>query len=165
MSTTEKLYIKTTPSQMVNIGHFSAAGIVALLLIVGMTLGQLILSGLMLVFLVLPYVVWRYLVVSCTVYEITNERIKHRYGVLNKTTNELELYRVRDYQLQQPFWLRLVGCGNVVVISADRTTSELVLWAMADSEKIVNTLRELVEANRRAQGVRNLDMGPAHSFE
>lgn len=150
---------------MVNIGHFSAAGIVALLLIVGMTLGQLILSGLMLVFLVLPYVVWRYLVVSCTVYEITNERIKHRYGVLNKTTNELELYRVRDYQLQQPFWLRLVGCGNVVVISADRTTSELVLWAMADSEKIVNTLRELVEANRRAQGVRNLDMGPAHSFE
>lgn len=165
MSTTEKLYIKTTPSQMVNIGHFAAAGVLALLLIAGMTVVQPMLSGLGLVFLVLPYVIWRYLVVACTVYEITNERIKHRHGVLNKTVNEIELYRVRDYQVQQPFWLRLVGCGNVVVISADRTTDALVLWAVKESEHISNTIRELVEASRRARGVRDLDVGPTNSFE
>lgn len=145
MSSNEKLYLQATPSQMVNIGHYLVAFLLTCTLY-GAVLG-------------IPYAIWRYFVIRCMVYEITSERIKHRYGVFNKVVNELELYRVRDYQVQQPFWLRLVGCGNVVVMSADRTNGELVIWAVEDSEKVANTIRSLVERSRRARGVRDLDVG------
>lgn len=151
MEPTEKVYLKRTPSQMVNIGHFAFAFLLTIT-VFGAVIG-------------IPYAIWRYLVVKCTVYEITSERIKHRHGVLNKTVNELELYRVRDYQVQQPFWLRMVGCGNVVIISSDRTTGELILWAVEDSEKMANTIRKLVEQSRRSRGVRDLDVGSAPMFE
>ena len=151
MEQTEKVYLKRTPSQMVNIGHFALAFLLTITFF-GAILG-------------IPYAIWRYLVVKCTGYEITNERIKHRHGVLNKTVNEMELYRIRDYQVQQPFWLRLVGCGNVVVISADRTTSELVIAAVADSEEMANTIRKLVEQSRRRRGVRDMDVGQAPMYD
>lgn len=151
MDKTEKLYLKRTPSQMVNIGHFAVAGLLTVT-VVGAIIG-------------IPYAIWRYYVVKCIVYEITNERIKRRHGVLNKTVDELELYRIRDYQVQQPFWLRMVGCGNVVVISSDRTNPELTLWAVEDSEKMTNTIRKLVEQNRRARGVRELDVAEAPLYE
>lgn len=167
MDNTERVHLRTTPSQMVNIGHYGAAFVMTLLAFFGMlSLPDMRIVGMLfLTFFIVPYVVWRYLVISCTVYEVTSERIKHRHGVLNKTVNELELYRVRDYQVQQPFWLRLVGCGNVVVISADRTSAELVLWAVTDSEKVANTLRSLVEQSRRTRGVRDLDVGSAPMFD
>ena len=162
----EKTYFKTTPSQMVNAGHFLVATALACTL---MGLGVLLEFPVYISFLGgilgIVYASWRYMVIACTVYEVTSERIKSRTGVFKKTVDELELYRVRDYQVQQPFWLRLVGCGNVVVISADRTTSALMLWAVHDSEKVANTLRKLVENNRRARGVRDLDVGTAeHSY-
>lgn len=136
---------------MINIGHFALAFVLTITLF-GAIVG-------------IPYAIWRYLVVKCTVYEITSERIKHRHGVLNKTVNEMELYRIRDYQVQQPFWLRLVGCGNVVVISADRTTSELVIAAVENSEEMANTIRKLVEQSRRRRGVRDMDVGQAPMYE
>ena len=151
MEQTEKVYLKRTPSQMINIGHFALAFVLTITLF-GAIVG-------------IPYAIWRYLVVKCTVYEITSERIKHRHGVLNKTVNEMELYRIRDYQVQQPFWLRLVGCGNVVVISADRTTSELVIAAVENSEEMANTIRKLVEQSRRRRGVRDMDVGQAPMYE
>lgn len=151
MPPNEKIYVKVTPSQMVNIGHYAAAFLLTCTL-VGAVVG-------------IPYAIWRYFVVRSMVYEVTNERVKHRHGVLNKMVNEMELYRVRDYQVQQPFWLRLVGCGNVVILSADRTDGELVLWAVKDSEKVANTVRALVEQSRRARGVRDLDVGPVNAME
>jgi uncharacterized membrane protein YdbT with pleckstrin-like domain len=151
MDKNETLYLKRTPSQMVNIGHFALSFLLTIT-VLGAVIG-------------IPYAIWRYMIIRCTVYEITNQRIKHRHGVFNKVCNELELYRVRDYQVQQPFWLRTVGCGNVIIISSDRTTGELILSALKDSEQIANTIRKLVEQSRRSRGVRDLDTGSAPLFE
>ena len=155
MEHAEKVYLKRTPSQMVNIGHFALAFVLTVALAI--TIVGPIAS--------IAYAIWRYFVVKCTVYEITSARIKHRHGVFNKTVNEIELYRVRDYQVQQPFWLRLVGCGNVVIISADRTTSELIILAVKDSEAMANTIRKLVEQSRRNRGVRDFDVSQAPMFD
>lgn len=52
--------------------------------------------------LVIPIfmMLWKWLVVKNTRYELTTERLKMRHGVLSEQTNELELYRVRDYRLE-----------------------------------------------------------------
>src|SRR5689334_25396781 len=49
--------------------------------------------------------IWKWLVVKNIRYELTTERLRVRYGVLNKALDELELYRVRDYKLEQPLVL------------------------------------------------------------
>ena len=57
--------------------------------------------------LVVPF--WKWLVVRCTEMTLTNQRLKIRSGVFSRKTNELELYRVKDTTLDEPFILRLVS--------------------------------------------------------
>src|SRR5687767_6004126 len=60
-------------------------------------------------------------------YEITNERIKVEKGILSKRTDELELYRVRDTALLEPFILRLFSAGDILIITTDAATPQIEL--------------------------------------
>ncbi|MEZ5300332.1 MAG: PH domain-containing protein [Verrucomicrobiales bacterium] len=42
-------------------------------------------------------------------YELTNERLKLSTGVLNRKTDVLELYRVKDMELEKPLHFRIFG--------------------------------------------------------
>lgn len=99
-------------------------------------------------------ILWRYLVVKNEVFELTSERLKMHSGVLNKRTSELELYRVKDTQFEQPFWLRLVGLGHVVILSVDKTTPVVRITAVPEANTLREQVRELVEARRSAKRVR-----------
>jgi uncharacterized membrane protein YdbT with pleckstrin-like domain len=102
--------------------------------------------------------IWKWLVVHNIRYELTSERLRIRSGVLNKELEELELYRVRDYKLEQPFWLRLFSLGNVTVTSTDVSQPHVTLRAIADSERVRELIRRNVEDCRTKKGVRALDL-------
>jgi uncharacterized membrane protein YdbT with pleckstrin-like domain len=106
----------------------------------------------------LPYALWRWLVTRCTHYEVTSERLVHEYGVLNKRVEELELYRVKDTAFDQPFWLRLVGLGHVVLRTSDRSDPVFVIRAVREGRALRENLRSLVEKLREKKGVRELDV-------
>jgi uncharacterized membrane protein YdbT with pleckstrin-like domain len=110
--------------------------------------------------LVIPLLVifWNWLVVRCTNYELTTERLRARSGVFSRRTDELELYRVRDYRWEQPFWLRIFGLGNLTLESSDRTNPIFVLRAIADGENLRNTLRRAVEVCKQTKRVREVDV-------
>src|SRR5687767_5427363 len=74
--------------------------------------------------------IWKWLIVRNLRYELTTERLKLRQGVLNKELDEIELYRVRDYKLEQPFWLRLFSLGNIVIRTADESNPVIVMRAV-----------------------------------
>jgi uncharacterized membrane protein YdbT with pleckstrin-like domain len=57
----------------------------------------------------------RYLQTKCTVYELTNERLKTTEGVFSKITDTLELYRVKDIENVQ---LTSDSSSPVVLIAA-----------------------------------------------
>ncbi len=99
-------------------------------------------------------ILWRYLVVRNEEYELTSERLKMHSGVLNKTTTEIELYRVTDTQFEQPFWLRLVGLAHVVVISSDKLSPQTQIRAVPEARELREQLRALVETRRNVKGVR-----------
>jgi uncharacterized membrane protein YdbT with pleckstrin-like domain len=109
--------------------------------------------------LVVPvfYGLWKYLVVKFTQYELSSERLKIRSGVINRKLDELELYRVRDYKLDQPLSLRIFHLGNIVLQTSDRTTPTVVLRAIHDAESVRESLRTHVEACRTKKGVREID--------
>src|SRR5205809_356177 len=52
-------------------------------------------------------------------WELTTERLRVVRGLLNRSTEEVELTRVRDVSCEQSLAQRALGIGNVTVVSAD----------------------------------------------
>lgn len=129
-----------SPSQVINAGKFILCALATL-------------TGVFAI-VAIPYAIWIWLVVKNTRYELTTQRLKLHSGVLNKITEELELYRVTDSRFEQPFFLRLFSLGNVVLISSDDTTPTTRLRAIAEGGPLREKIRTLVEARRDQKRVR-----------
>jgi len=102
--------------------------------------------------------VWKWLVLRNVRYELTTERLRVRQGVLNKELDELELYRVRDYKLDQPFFLRIFSLGNITLRSSDTSHPVVALRAIRDGEAVRERIRRHVEECRVKKRVLPLDL-------
>ena len=140
MAAEERTVWLGTPSQVINLGSFLLLGLFF--------------------WLVIPLfvILWKWLVVKNMKYELTTERLRMRHGVLNKKLDELELYRVRDYKLDQPFFLRIFSLGNIIMQTSDRSHPTVVIQAIPEAEALREQLRTYVEACRTRKGVRELDV-------
>lgn len=97
----------------------------------------------------LGFMFWRWLETRCTHYRLTNERLITTSGVLNRSTNQIELYRIRDYQIDEPFWMRVFGLAYIHVISTDRTDKNMELKAIKGGANLISLIRDQVEALRQ----------------
>jgi hypothetical protein len=102
---------------------------------------------------------WKIIEIRCHHYILTTERLRHTFGVLNKHTEEIELYRVRDTQLHEPFLLRLVNAGNIIIISHDPSSPRFTINAVKDPHHFRELLRAQVESCRQLKGVREWQTG------
>ena len=99
-----------------------------------------------------------YLKTRFTVYEVTDQRIKLKTGILNQEIDECELYRVRDYKVIKPFFQRIFGLGRIELVTSDRSNSNINLNGIKDPENLYNLIRDNVEKIRRKTGTRELDV-------
>lgn len=117
----------------------------------------------------IPWAIARWLQVKCRVFTLTNERLMIESGVFNKGQDLLELYRVRDLQVNQPFWLRLFGLENISLLTTDLTTESIMLDYIPSSLNLRDQFREHIEECRRRKGVRevgiDLDPGAGASMQ
>jgi uncharacterized membrane protein YdbT with pleckstrin-like domain len=88
---------------------------------------------------------------------ITTHRITVEEGVFSKTTEEIELFRVKDIQLEEPFFYRSYNLSDITIISSDRTNRICVIPAIKDGKRIREELRNAVDERREAKGVREFD--------
>jgi membrane protein YdbS with pleckstrin-like domain len=102
-------------------------------------------------------ILWKWLEVKNTKYELTTQRLRTRYGILNKKTDELELYRVRDYKLDQPLFLRLFSLSSVILTTSDKSNPQVVIRAIPNGEDLREQIRTYVEECRTRKGVREVD--------
>ncbi|WP_395749737.1 PH domain-containing protein [Prosthecobacter sp.] len=135
-----------------------AAGIGVAATMFGMVTGGI--GAISYVALVIPLFMWlfRWWATKCTTYELTSQRLRIRSGILNKKTDEMELFRVRDYTMDQPFLLRLVGLGNMTLITSDATTPTLAMRAIPHVEDVREKLRTAVQNERDRKRVRQMDV-------
>ncbi|HEX2827774.1 MAG TPA: PH domain-containing protein [Burkholderiales bacterium] len=114
----------------------------------------------LLCWLVVPIFValWKWLVVRNIRYELTTERLKLREGVLNKVFNEVELYRVRDYRAEQPWYLRPFSLGHVIMGTTDASHPTVTIRAVRDVERVLDLVRRNVEDCRARKNVRAIDL-------
>ena len=106
--------------------------------------------------LIVPIII--YLKTRFTVYELTDERIKLKTGILSQEIDECELYRIRDYKVIKPFFQRIFGLGNIELITSDRSNLKINLNGIKDPENLYNIIRDNVEKVRRKTGTREIDV-------
>jgi uncharacterized membrane protein YdbT with pleckstrin-like domain len=163
----ERIVWQGTPSQIINLPQYLLWGLVFVVLVAA---GTAVLKSLdqvpgaaialLCVLAVVPLVIaaWKWLVVATTEYELTTQRLRTRRGVFNKHLDELELYRVRDYKLEQPFFLRLFSLSTVILQTSDKSNPVLVLKAIPRGDSLREEMRTYVEEARMRRGVREVDM-------
>lgn len=144
----EKTIHQTTPSQIVNLKHFVYAGLLAAGIIVLAIVSS---TPLILAALVLPlfYAWWKWLLVKSTKLTITDQRLIVSQGVFHKSTNETELYRVRDTSIEEPFFYRMFGVGNVIIYSTDEAEGKLHFNAYSKPHWIKDQIRNYAEHCRQ----------------
>lgn len=92
---------------------------------------------------------WRCLDTHFHQYDITSERLRVTKGILSKRMKEMELYRVKETSIHQPFFLRLFRLANVVITVADSSTKqEIVIRAVPEAGALRESLRECIETMR-----------------
>lgn len=104
---------------------------------------------------------WRAVETACTTIAIDAERLTLREGVLTKTTSSVELFRMLDVTLVQPWWQRLLGIGKLVIHTGDASHPQLVLEGMQNAEWLRDTLNRAVIDIRERKGMREITMGYA----
>jgi len=100
----------------------------------------------------------RYLKTKNKVYELTTERLKITEGVFSKVTDTLELYRVKDLEMRQPFLYRLVGTENIQVNTSDVSSPFILIEAIPSTVALADKIRNQVETIRTQKGVREIDV-------
>lgn len=86
---------------------------------------------------------------SHTKYRLTSERLEIRTGRITHKRRTVDLYRVQDLELQEPFYLRMRGAGHLVIRSLDPGEPQVVLTAVPGVRSLHETVRSLVASERR----------------
>ena len=114
--------------------------------------------------LALLIVLWKWQQNMAAKYEITSERLIVRRGIIFKSIDEIELYRVKDVRMDFTLLNQWAGIGNICVTSSDETTrvGDLVMRNIGKAQTRREELRRLVDAARQKRGVREIDMAHDH---
>ena len=88
-----------------------------------------------------------------TKYSLTKEKLLIETGIFNKDEEEIRLYRIMDMTLKRSLWQRLFGLGTIHCCTADKSSPELDIKWIPDSENVKELLSDLVEAERMEKRV------------
>ena len=151
------------PSQVLNFSiYFFWACILIIALVAAAILAEswkwsLLLFGIVaLIALINIAVAWLHL--HAIAYVVTTQRVRIVSGIFSKDIQEIELFRVKDTQANQSFFLRLFGLGTITIVSGDANHPRLVLSGVPQAVELREKLRQEVMTLRQRFGVRELDV-------
>jgi len=86
-----------------------------------------------------------------TTYEITTQRVKIERGILSKSKENVELFRIDHFDLHKPLGMRLAGQCLLHLRSSDTSFPSVMILGIPNLESLADTLREcsLRERSRR----------------
>lgn len=137
------------PSEQVIRGYwtFAAACMVALTPVLYIAIerawGPIALTGILAGMALTPaWAAWKQALVRHTTYELTSERLRVTHGIFSLEVDDIELYRIKDIHVRQPFLQRLCGLGSIVIWSSDVTLPRCRIHAQPIG--VVRELREQI---------------------
>ena len=86
-------------------------------------------------------------------YRITTRRVVVEVGLLGKRLEQVDLYRVADYTVVRPLGQRLLGTGNLVLRTLDRTSPLVPIEGIkTDVVALYERVRAATEVERTKRG-------------
>lgn len=153
--TTEQIIWEGSQSQVLNFGIFISMIIISIIIITV----SVLFFPLAAVLAVIPlfYLFIKWITVKNHRYKVTTERIFYTTGIFSKKTEALELYRVRDVDMYEPFWQRIFKLGNIALTTSDKTSMNFLLKAVPNPAELMNNIRKNVEMRRDVKRVRGVE--------
>ena len=86
-----------------------------------------------------------------TRYEITSQRVRVERGLLSKTKDSLELFRIDHFDVLKPLGMRMAGQCMLHLRSSDAGFASVLIYGVPQLEQLGDQLREcsLQERSRR----------------
>jgi hypothetical protein len=88
---------------------------------------------------------------------LTTERLQIVRGLLSRSTEEIELTRVRDVSVEQSLAQRALGIGTITLIGTDATAPMVTLHDVEEPEQVKELIRQTVRDQRRRNRVRQVE--------
>ncbi len=92
---------------------------------------------------------------SFTKYQLTDENLIIKTGLLSIQEEDIRLYRIMDITLKYTLLDRLFNVGTIVCHSSDVSSPEFELKCIKNAKEVKNTLAKLVDDQRRKYNVRS----------
>jgi len=86
-------------------------------------------------------------------YQLTSQRFIHKFGILVRTTDRIELLDIDDVTFTQGIIQRLLGVGNIRLTSSDRSHPTLGLQGIDQVDKISGMIDDARRKERRRRGL------------
>ncbi len=161
----EEVYYEGSPLLRGDVGRMIFFGLIAAVLIAIPILAYLYkwslplwvsfaLVGIAIIWLFIPIIM-----VRTIRYRISNYRIDFERGILSKSIDTLELWHVEDIHFHQNLLDRMMGVGDITIISHDDTTPQLLLRGVPQPRHLFETLKQRVISVKRQRGVVKMDIG------
>lgn len=96
--------------------------------------------------------IYRYALIQSWRFLIEPEFIRVKYGLVFKRTDQVEMFRVKDYVITRPLTHQLFRMLNLVLKTTDPENPIIELKGIPESE-IVDIIRERVQQARKANKI------------
>jgi membrane protein YdbS with pleckstrin-like domain len=107
-------------------------------------------------------VLWfaKWLIIKCWSFRFHEKTIAERKGVFSVLTREIHYFRIKSVRWEQPFWLRIFGLSNVVLVTSDPLIPMLRVYATYGGEDLKDRIKAQVTKLRRESTVKEQDIHP-----
>ena len=95
---------------------------------------------------------------SFTVYELTEDRLFVKTGILAINEEEIRLYRVIDINYKASIFQRLFRVGSILLATSDHSAGNLEIRSVKNPKEIKELLSEKVEFQRDQKRVVNREI-------
>ena len=103
--------------------------------------------------LLLAVLAYRFFYLRRMLYRIGQEQLVSEHGILHRSVDYMELYRIVDFREHQSLLQQLFGLKTVSILSMDRSTPRLDIIGVRSCNDIVPLIRERVEYNKKRKGI------------
>lgn len=83
--------------------------------------------------------------ISFTTYSLSEDRLFRETGFLNRTYEEVLLYRVRDISVTRSLGQMLCGVGTIIIHSSDKSSTTLEIINVKSPKQVKELIHQLVE--------------------
>lgn len=101
------------------------------------------------------YVLLKYIsIMICTKWTITDKSIIIQKGIIIKTTNETQLFRVVDFAEKQNILQNIFNNTDLYIYSFDKTDPELCIFGINKDKKMFDEIKRRVQVERELNHIR-----------